>query len=151
MKTKHIFVPALDIGEILPFTLKKTETVEESLRAQEKAREKLVEFIEKLEQEFGEGIYYLGFDEIAGKFYERFMFEKGGFLEIMIESPMAINAHFIDTEKAKKFCDALKSTLRKVLPKDKVSDLFIDSIGTQTEEEDSLTYKKWERMKNIRD
>jgi len=151
MKTKHVFVPALDAGEIIPFTVKKIENVQDSIRLQEVAKEKLVEFINKLEKEFHEGIYYLGFDEIGGKFYERFMFEKGGFLEIMVEAPVAINAHFIEEEKAKKFCIALKKTLKGMLPKNKVSEMFTNSIDVETDNQDSLTYKKWETIKGIRD
>jgi hypothetical protein len=151
MKTRHIFVPVLDVGEMFPFTVKKTETVAESMQEQEKAHEKLVEFIDKLEKKFGEGIYYLGFDEIGGKFYERFMFEKSGFLEIMVEAPAVINAHFVAEAKADKFCAALKDTLREILPKNKAAEMFINSITVQTEQDDSLTYRKWETMKDIRD
>jgi len=151
MKTKHIFVPALDVGEIVPFTVRKADSVKESMKQQEKARLKLVEFVDKLEKKFREGIFYLGFDEIAGKFYERFMFEKGGFLEIMIEAPLAINAHFASSKKADKFCKAIRESLKELLPKGRVSDMFIDSITVQTEQDDSLTYKKWETMKDIRE
>lgn len=150
MKTKHIFVPTLDVGEIVPFTLKNTKTVKESLTEQEKARERLSKFIDRLEKNFKENIYYLGFDEIAGKFYERFMFERGGFFEIMIEAPLAMNAHFVSDKKAEKFCSALKKTLSEMLPKTPISKMFVDSITVQTQDDDSLTYKKWETMKEIK-
>ncbi len=150
MKTKHIFVPVLDVGEIVPFTLKETASVGESMEEQEKTRAKLAEFIDKLELKFGEGIYYLGFDEIAGKFYERFMFEKGGFFEIMIEAPLAMNAHFTDKKKADKFCRAVQGTLKIILPDSPISKMFIESISVQSQEDESLTYKKWETMKDIK-
>ncbi|MEM4267237.1 MAG: hypothetical protein QXK37_00220 [Candidatus Woesearchaeota archaeon] len=149
MNIRHIFVPALDIGEIVPFTIRKTKSIEESIEEQERSRQKLAEFIEKLEQKFGESIFYIGYDEIAGRFYERFMFEQGGFLEIMIEAPLALNAHFISEERAKKFCAALKETLKEMLPDSPVSNMFLDSITVQTQNDNSLTYKKWEIMKEI--
>jgi hypothetical protein len=150
MQTKHIFVPTLDVGEIVPFAIKKTETVQESMDEQERAREALSKFIDKLEQSFGEGIFYLGFDEIAGRFYERFMFERGGFLEIMIEAPLAMNAHFIDEAKAQKFEEAIRQTLTEQLPESPIKKMFIDSIKVQTQNDDSLTYKKWETIKEIK-
>lgn len=150
MKTKHIFVPVLDVGEIVPFTLKETDSVGENMEEQENTRAKLAEFIDKLELKFGEGIYYLGFDEIAGKFYERFMFENGGFFEIMIEAPLAMNAHFTDKKKADKFCRAVQGTLKIILPDSPISKMFIESISVQSQEDESLTYKKWETMKDIK-
>lgn len=150
MKTKHIFIPVLDVGEIIPFTLKKSDSVQESMEEQDKLREKLSEFIEKLEKNYGENIFYLGFDEIGGKFYERFMFEKGGFLEIMIEAPLALNAHFIDEKKAVLFCDALKKTLKEFIQDSPMAQMLIDSISLQTQDDESLTYKQWETMKEIK-
>jgi hypothetical protein len=150
MQTRHIFIPALDVGEIVPFTLKKAQTVQESIDEQERIRTVLAQFIEKLEVRFQEGIFYLGFDEIAGRFYERFMFEHGGFLEIMVEAPLAMNAHFTDEQKAAKFCQAIKDTLREMLPDNPISRMFIDSIEVQNQNDDSLTYKKWETMKEIK-
>ena len=151
MKNRHIFIPAVDVGEIVPFSIRKTDSVQESIQSQDGAKKALIAFIDKLEAQFGESIYYLGFDEIGGKFYERFMFEKGGFFEIMMEAPLAMNAHFTGQERANSFCEALKQTLREALPKDKVAQMFIDSIAVQSEQDDSLTYKKWETMKEIRD
>ena len=79
------------------------------------------------------------------------MFENGGFFEIMIEAPLAMNAHFIDEKKADSFCRAIKNTLSNMLPDSPVSKMFIDSIAVQTQDDDSLTYKKWETMKDIKD
>ena len=50
MKTKHIFVPILDVGDVLPFIVKKTKKLSENIKEQERAKEELVKFIDKLEK-----------------------------------------------------------------------------------------------------
>ncbi len=150
MKTKHIFVPALDVGELLPFVIKKTKNLQESIKEQERARNELVKFIDNLEKNYREPIYYIGMDIIEAKSYERFIFEKGGFFEIMTESPMAMNAHFAHDNQAKKFCEALKKTIKQIMKKDKMSEMFINSIEINNEQDQSLTFEKWDRMKSIK-
>lgn len=150
MKTKHIFVPALDVSEILPFVIRKTKNLGQNLKEQERARKELEKFIDRLERNYKEKIWYMGMDVITGKTYERFIFDKGGFFEIMIEVPLAMNAHFVHDNQANKFCDALKKTLKQVMQKNKISELFINSIEVGSEEEESLTYKTWSNIKEIR-
>src|SRR3989344_6964818 len=150
MKTKHIFVPALDVGEILPFVIRKTKTLKNFIKEQERARKELEKFIDGLQKNYKEPIWYMGMDVISGKTYERFIFEKGGFFEIMIEEPLALNAHFVHQKQANKFSLALKKTLKGVLSKGPSSELFLESIEVQSEEEEDLTYKKWTSLKQIR-
>ena len=150
MKTKHIFVPALDVEEILPFAVKKTKILKDNIAEQERARKELVSFIDKLEKNYKEAVYYIGMDIIEAKTYERFIFEKGGFFEIMVESPLAMNAHFVHYKQAEKFCNALKKTLKSALKKSPVADMFISSIEVNSEHDDSLTYEKWDKMKSIK-
>jgi hypothetical protein len=92
----------------------------------------------------------MGMDVITGKTYERFIFERGGFFEIMIEAPLAMNAHFVHEKQAAKFIGALKKTLKQIMPKNGVTDLFINSIEVGSEEDESLTYKTWSNIKEIR-
>ena len=149
MKTKHIFVPALDVGEILPFVVRKTKSLQENIKEQQRAKNELVKFIDLLEKNYKESIYYMGMDIIESKSYERFIFEKGGFFEIMVESPLAMNAHFVHNEKAKKFCEALRKTIKSILKKDKVTEMFVNSIEVNSEQDQSLTYEEWDRLKKI--
>jgi len=150
MKTKHIFVPALDVEGLLPFAVNKTKTLKDNIAEQERARKELILFIDKLEKNYKETIYYMGMDIIEAKTYERFIFEKGGFFEMMTESPLAMNAHFVHDKRAEKFCNALKKTLKSVLNKSPVADMFISSIVVNSEHDESLTYEKWDRMKSIK-
>lgn len=150
MKTKHIFVPALDVEEILPFVVRKTKTLQENIKEQQRAKDDLVKFIDKLEKNYKESIYYMGMDIIEAKTYERFIFEKGGFFEMMVESPLAMNAHFVHQTQAKRFCEALKKTFKSILKKDVVSEMFINSIEVDSEEDQTLSYHKWSKIKDIK-
>lgn len=150
MKTKHIFVASLDVGELLPFAAREKKTLKESMEEQERAKKELVKFIDNLGKSYGETIYYMGVDIIEAKSYERFIFEDGGFFEVMVTPPLALNAHFVHEKQAEKFCYALKKTLRQLLKKNKIVDMFIDSIEVNREEDQSLTYERWDMVKSIR-
>ena len=150
MKTKHIFVPALDVGELLPFVVRKTKTLSENIKEQERAKSELVKFIDLLEKNFKEPIYYMGMDIIESKNYERFIFDKGGFFEIMNESPLAMNAHFVHEKQANKFCNALKKTMSKAINKGPISEIFVNSIEVNNETDQTLTFEKWDKMKNLK-
>ena len=150
MKTKHFFVAVLDVNELFPFSVVKTVNFEEGLKKEEETKKALALFVDNLEKHFKQKIYYMGMDVIEAKYYERFIFAKNGFLEIMMDKPAAVNAHFTEEKEAKKFCDALKKTLGKILPDTPVSQMFIDSIEVQNEKEQSFTYDTWNKLKNIR-
>jgi hypothetical protein len=150
MKSKHIFVPALDVGEFLPFCVRETHKLYDQIKEQERAKRELENFINLLEKHYEEPIWYMGMDIIGEKSYERFIFENGGFFEIMTESPVALNAHFVHDEQANKFSVALKTSLKQILPQSKIIDMFLESIKVETEEDESLTVHKWHSMKNIR-
>jgi hypothetical protein len=151
MNTKHYFISALDINEQLPFVVQVTENLQETFKAQDKAKKQLEDFIKKLENHFKEEISYLGMDVIGEKSYERFMFKGAGFFEIMIEAPIALNAHFPNSSRAKKFCKALKLAIKQVIPKGPAQDMFLESIEVQGENDDSLTVSDWHKIKGIRD
>lgn len=150
MRTKHIFVASLDVGEILPFSAKQKKTLIENMAEQERVKKELVKFIDKLEKNYGEIIYYMGVDLIEAKSYERFIFEKGGFFEVMVSAPLALNAHFVHEKQANKFCEALKKTIWSILKKGKIADMFINSIEVASEEDQSMTYAKWDKVKLIK-
>ncbi|MBW3003163.1 hypothetical protein KY328_04605 [Candidatus Woesearchaeota archaeon] len=150
MKTKHIFVPALDVGELLPFAVKKTKTLAQNFAEQERSKKELVKFIDKLQKNFREPVWYMGMDVIGEKSYERFMFDKGGFFEVMIENPIAMNGHFVHGARAKRFKNALVKTLKGMMPKGSVTDIFLNSIEVQDEDDAFLTVQEWNKLKNVR-
>ena len=89
-------------------------------------------------------------DVIGEKYYERFLFEKGGFLEIMMEAPVAINAHFCHKKRANDFEKAVKSVLSKTLKKDAISKMFIDNIKAASESDENIKVETWDKLKSIR-
>ena len=149
MNTNHFSVPLLDVGELLPFEVRKKKSLEQDFAEQERARDELVKFVNLLEKKMKQTMYYLGIDVIGEKSYERFLFEKGGFFEAMTESPVALNAHFTKQAQAKKSLKALQETRQKVLPKGPVGQLLIESLEVQTQDDTSLTVQKWNKMKNL--
>lgn len=149
MRSQHVFVAALDVGGLLPFAVRSTKSIQASFTEQDRAKKELVRFVERLETRLKQKIFYMGFDVIGEKAYERFIFDKGGFLEVMVESPVAINAHFVHAAQAKKFALALKATLKSMLPDSPVSRLFLESIEVQDQDDSSLTVEKWVRMKDV--
>ena len=151
MKIKHFFVPVLDVNEIIPFHVKvEKEQLTEIFAQFDEAKRELSKFIDLLEKNFGESIYYMGMDIICEKSYERFMFANGGFLEVLVEAPLAINAHFVNDKRAKKFAEAIKKTFKKILPESPTKQIFIDSIEAQNERDTSLSVNKWNKLKEIR-
>jgi hypothetical protein len=150
MNTKHIFVSVLDINEQLPFVIHKKKKLQDTFQEQDRAKKSLTTFVKELEKNFGEPLSYLGMDVVGEKSYERFMFKKSGFFEVMVEAPVAMTAHFPDKKRGKQFADALKKTLKKTLSKVKGKELLIDSIQVQDEEDTSLTVEDWHKIKRIR-
>jgi len=150
VKSKHFFVPALDVSEVLPFAIKRSKNLAQSMQEQEIAHEQLLKFVDQLEKAFKQQCYYVGMDVIGEKSYERFLLEKGGFLEVMMESPVALNAHFCKQTQAKDFLKALKTALSKTLKDNPLASMFINSIEVQCEEDQSLNVSSWNKMKDIR-
>lgn len=151
LKIKHYYVNILDAPELIPFTVRLEENLSVSLKKQDKARQELDKFINLLRKEFKEPIWYIGFDIVGEKFLERFIFENGGFLEVMMEAPLAINAHFVHEDRAEKFAKALKQTLQKTLPKKPITKMFLENIEIGTEEATELKVEEWGKLKKIRE
>ena len=149
MEIRHYFVPLLDVSEKIPFAISLCSNTNKNISCQESAKKELNKFINSLSKNLKEKVVYIGMDVIGEKYYERYLFEKGGFLEIMMEAPLAINAHFSNKVQAKKFEKSLKVVLGSILKKDAVSKMFLDSIGIGTDET-NLKVSTWDKLKNIR-
>jgi hypothetical protein len=150
METKHVFVVLIDLPEVLPFKVPEEKDVSRSFQYQERSILELSHFIQLLSKNYGESIYYIGQDIIADRFLNRFLFEKEGFMEIMMAEPVAVAAHFVNKRKAEKFVAALKKTLRKLLPKTSPCEVLINSIEVSEEQEQALSFETWQKLKEIR-
>lgn len=149
MKSKHFFVPVLDVAGLIPFAIKQNHDVAESLEQHDKCQRELEKFIKFLDSSFRETVWYMGFDVIGEKFYERFMFDKGGFFEIMMEYPAAMVGHFTNEKRAEKFAAAMRKALAKILPKTTAARLFIEDIKASSAGEYELKVEKWSKIKDI--
>ena len=150
MITKHTFVSLLDAGEILPFAPKETDSVEDKVDEQKRQSEELERFITALQRRFGEKIYHLGSEIIEGKTFQEFMFHGSGFLEISQLAPVAINAHFHDKLRARKFGTALKGALRHIVRPSKELELLLQSVDIKDEHDTSIQFQKWAALSSVR-
>ncbi len=153
MKIQHYNVILIDLPEVLPFTVRpdlKRIGLKKSFEKIDLAEKKLLEFVEILEKNYKKEFYFIGEDIIEEKLFKRFIFS-GGLLEIMVQAPSAISAHFINLESAKKFVLALKRTLDKVVKDEKIREMLKSGIEFTSKKEETLTYDVWVRMKKIRE
>lgn len=154
MKSKHTYVVLIDIPEALPFEFKLSKTKPEELEKlsniAKKSEEELFKFVTRLEKHFKEEFSFIGEDIIGEKFYKRFLFPKGGFLEIMYQPPAALIGHFIKLDRAKSFAKALEKVIDETVEQTKVKMILKNLIEVNTEKEEPLTYEKWTKLTKIR-
>jgi len=154
MRLKHVYVVLIDLPEALPFEFRLKETepdnVEELHRKTKESEEKLFDFVTKLEDNFKEEFSFIGEDIIGEKFYKRFLFPNGGFLEVMHQPPAALIAHFIEKKRANVFADALKKTIDEMVEDEKSKMILKNLIEINTEKEEPLTYEKWSKLTELR-
>ena len=154
MKSKHTYVVLIDLPEALPFEFKLTKTKPDGLdkldHDAKKSEEELFKFITRLEKHFKEEFSFIGEDIIGEKFYKRFLFPKGGFLEIMYQPPAALIGHFIKLDRAKAFAKTLEKVIDETVKENKVKMILKNLIEVNTEKEEPLTYDKWTKLTKIR-
>lgn len=142
-------ISVLDVEELLPFVKKETMSIEEQIIEEKRVKEELEKFVDLLIKHNKEKFYYIGEEKKFGKHLERYIFHNGGFLEILVEKPVSINAHFLSKKRAEKFCSALKKVSNVVLPESEVKKIFIDSIQVSKPEDSPLTYDKWKIIHSL--
>jgi len=154
LRSRHTYVVLIDLPEALPFEFKLTDAKPDDLdeldHDAKKSEEELFKFVTKLEKRFKEEFSFIGEDIIGEKFYKRFLFPKGGFLEIMYQPPAALIGHFIKLDRAKSFAKALKKVIDGTIKEDKVKMILKNLIEVNTEKEEPLTYEKWTKLTKIR-
>ena len=156
MKSKHTYVVLIDLPEALPFEFKLNRTKPDGdgldmLDGEaKKSEQELFKFVARLEKYFKEEFSFIGEDIIGEKFYKRFLFPKGGFLEIMYQPPAALIGHFIEPNRAKSFAKVLEKVIDETVKDDKVKMIIKNLIEVNTEKEEPLTYDKWSKLTKIR-
>lgn len=152
---KHAYATLIDLPEALPFgsppeELSKLSDMEAVEKKEAMKEKELFAFVKKLGKFLGERTCFIGEDIIGEKFYKRFLFEKGGFIELMTGEPVAISAHFTSKARAQKFASALSKSLKGTVKKAKLLEILDSSTVVDEEEAYKLTYEKWEKLKEIR-
>ena len=141
----------LDVPEILPFGFEPSgvENLVDLLDDTNRSEDMLKEFMTTLEQEYKEPIYRLGQDMIGEKLYRRYLLEKDGFIEVALEKPAAIIAHFTNIKRGKDFAAALEKTITKYVEGD-IAKLLCDDINISHQQESELTQYKLQELRNLR-
>ncbi|HLD33834.1 MAG TPA: hypothetical protein VJB66_03840 [Candidatus Nanoarchaeia archaeon] len=146
----HCFISALDVAEQLPFSFVEGINLHDSLEKKKQSTEELEKFVHLLQKFMKEKVYHLGKDTINQKSYHRFMFEGPGFMEIVLEAPVAINAHFQSRQRARKFLTALKNSVRKILPPGPHCEVFLSSINIEDEHHVPLHLESISKIHDVR-
>ncbi len=148
--SKYHIVSLLDVNDLLTFAKEEVKTLKEEITEEQRVEKELKEFIATIEKHSGHKIHYMGHEKRFGKHLVRFMFKKGGFLEVMVEKPLALNAHFINKSQADDFASGLKKALKEVLPDSPVKDIFIESIKVEDgHQKQLLSVDKWAMLHKI--
>tara|TARA_Y100000310_G_scaffold139131_1_gene138354 strand:+ start:7030 stop:7701 length:672 start_codon:yes stop_codon:yes gene_type:complete len=149
-KESYKVISLVDVNELLSFAKKEYKDIEQQIKEEQRVEKELKTFIKNIEGISGNNIQYIGHEKRFGSHLVRFLFKQGGFLEVMVEKPLTMNAHFIDTKTANKFLKGLKKSLRKTLPDSNVKKMFIDSLSIQEGvPENIVSMGEWGKMHKI--
>ena len=145
VKLQHYIVIVVDVQELIPLE-------DESKRGLEKeasVAKHTKELISLLQKNYHDKILYIEEGSVGGRCVQRFLFKKGGLLELIEDKPFAIKAHFVKRNEADHFLRALKKTLRQIVPENPVKEMFINDIGVDIIENDPLSEEKWTLLHNV--
>ncbi|RME53202.1 hypothetical protein D6783_02665 [Candidatus Woesearchaeota archaeon] len=146
MTTNYHVVSLIDVNELLPFVKRVRQNTDEPTKEEEaKLQAELDRFFSTLKRYYHTPIHYIGDERRYGKHLERYLINKTGFIEIMVEAPLHLNAHFISKREAETFAQALKKTLFETVPASPVRSMFIDSVRVQ-DKKASATYQTYDKL-----
>src|SRR3989338_144048 len=104
----NAFIFSVEKG--LPFQTRKVGL--SAFKEIERANAVLQKLVRRIEKRFHDIVWYIGTDIFADGIYERFVFNKGGFMEIRAGSNAGIYAYFNEEKRANNFKDALQFALK---------------------------------------
>lgn len=147
MSANYHVVSLIDVNELLPFIKRVKEGEEEQEQEENKLREELHKFFTILKKYYHRPIHHIGEEKSYGKHLERYLVDKGGFIEIMVEAPLHLSAHFFSKARAEEFSRALKEALKESVPASPVRSMFIDSVYVSKAKR-AITYHKFDRLRH---
>jgi len=107
----NAFIFSVEKG--LPFQTKKEwKDGLSAFKELERANAVLQKLVRRIEKRFHDVVWYIGTDIFADGIYERFVFNKGGFMEIRAGSNAGIYAYFNTEKRAQEFKKALQLALK---------------------------------------
>jgi len=150
IKKKYSVVNLVDVNELLTFVKKEYRELDAQIKEEKRIEDELKDFIKEIEKHSGHSIHHIGHEKKYGAHLIRFLFKDGGFLEVIVEKPLAITGHFLDEKAAKKFAKGLKKTLNQILPDSPIKQMYIDSVNVEDGmNSEILTLDKWSRIHKI--
>lgn len=147
--SKYYLISIQDVAELLPFVKKECDNLADEIEEENRIKQHLNRFKDILERHFGDSVAYIGEEKSYGKHLERFLFEHGGFMEIMLEPPLILKVHFLSQATAQRFAEALKKTMSEVIQNHPLKDMFIENITVEETEKDPIPIKTWAKMHHI--
>ncbi|MFP4402954.1 MAG: hypothetical protein ACLFPJ_01215 [Candidatus Woesearchaeota archaeon] len=138
-----------DVENIISFSIKDTNQLKDNYHEETRAKEELAQFISTLHSYYHEEIIYLGEEKTYDKHVEKFIFNHGGAMEIILENPVVIKANFVNKKRADKFNKALKKTLKLIIKEHPIKDIFINEIDVEKTIKDPINIEKWMKIKHI--
>lgn len=139
-----------DVEDLLSFSKNEYKNLEEQIKEEKRVEGELKRFIRAVEKHSDHKIHFIGHEKRFGIHLIRFLFKKGGLLEVIVDKPLAINGHFVDRKHAKAFAKGLKRALDKELPENQVKSMMVDNVTVEDGFKDAiLTVDKWSRIHRI--
>ncbi|MFW5991344.1 MAG: hypothetical protein ACOCQX_03885 [Candidatus Nanoarchaeia archaeon] len=146
-RVQYINIPLEDVEGLLPFNKKGADDLTDEITEEERIKRQIAKFMQIIEKRMNEKVSYMGTEKQYGIYMERFMFSKG-FVEIIVEKPLLINAHFSDMNEARKYAQALKAAVQKTLPESETKKMLINSISIKPRQK-KITMGEWEKIHRI--
>lgn len=104
----NAFIFSVEKG--LPFQVRKEGL--SAFKEIERANAALQRLVRSIEKRFHDVVWYIGTDVFSSGIYERFVFNKGGFMEIRIGNNAGIYAYFDAEKRAQEFKRAVEAAVR---------------------------------------
>jgi hypothetical protein len=127
-KVDYRIVTFVDVHNLLPFGKKQYQTPLMKFKEEARIEKEVLVFASGIGRRAKLKIHFIGHEKDEDDHTLRFIIEQGGYIEMHIDRPLSMNAHFISQDRAELFATALKESLRIHIPEHPVKELMIKEI-----------------------
>ena len=127
-KVDYRVVSFVDIHNLLPFGKKSYQTSMMKFKEEARIEKEIMVFVSGISRRSKLKIQFIGHEKDEEDHTLRFIIEQGGYIEIFIDRPFSLTAHFVSEDRAKIFAEALKEALQVHMPEHPVKNLMIQQI-----------------------